>query len=55
MNKILPIEIEDLDLPEDSVNKKDKVKVNGFVSIIYLISLIISLGSILTVIIMGNR
>ena len=55
MNEILPIKIENLDLPDDSVNKKGEVKINGFVSVIYLISLIISLGSILTIMIMGNR
>ena len=55
MNKVLPIEIENLDLPDNNANKKKTVKVNGFVSIVYLISLIISLGSVLVIMIMGNR
>ena len=62
MNGKLPIELENLELPVDKFNKLDSKKnqvdverVNGYVSIAYLLSLIITLGSILAIMFMGNR
>lgn len=62
MNERLPVELENLELPLDKYNKVgsknnqiDIQKVNGYVSIIYLLSLIITLGSILAIMFLGNR
>ena len=61
MNGRLPVEIENLELPVDkyskmnSNNQADVEKINGYVSIIYLLSLIITLGSILAIMFIGNR
>ena len=61
MNGKLPIELENLELPVDKFNKIDSKnnqvnneKINGYVSIMYLLSLIITLGSILAIIFMGR-
>lgn len=61
MNGKLPIELENLELPVDKFNKIDSKKnqvnnekINGYVSIMYLLSLIITLGSILAIIFMGG-
>lgn len=57
MRNRLPVEIENMELPYDKYAKNDKVKNNsyGYVSFLYLLSLIITLGSVLTVIFLGNR
>lgn len=62
MNGRLPVKLENLELPVDKFNKinsrktsVDMEKINGYVSIIYLLSLIITLGSILAIIFLGNR
>ena len=52
MNDKLPIDIENLELPLDQFKKIDTPSnaSYGYVSILYLLSIIITLGSILTVI-----
>ena len=62
MNGRLPVEIENLELPVDKFEKFDSKnnqidtdKVNGYVSILSLVSLIITLGSILAIMFLGNR
>ena len=57
MNNRLPVNIENLDLPEDQFKEKDNNQniSTGFVSIMSLISLIITMASILTVLVLGNR
>jgi len=55
MNNRLPLYIENLELPKDNINKEKKSNSYGYVSILYIMSLIISLGSVITIIILGNR
>lgn len=62
MNERLPVEIENLELPID--NKYNKTIINnnpknvkrntGFVSVMSLISLLITLGSILAIMFLGR-
>ena len=57
MRDRLPLELENLELPKDNFNKVERQDTgsSGYVSILSLISLIITLGSVLTVIFLGNR
>ena len=57
MRNRLPIEMENMELPFDKYSKKEQVNNNsyGYVSILSLLSLIITLGSVLAIIFMGNR
>jgi len=55
MNNRLPLYIENLELPKENINKEKKSNSYGYVSILYIMSLIISLGSVITIIILGNR
>ena len=56
MNKKLPVYIENNELPTDKYRRLD-YKNNasyGYVNILYILSLIITLGSILTVLFLGK-
>lgn len=57
MKNRLPVDLDNLELPVDKYAKFDTKKDNsyGYVSILYLLSLIITLGSILTILFLGNR
>lgn len=57
MNNRLPVYIENLELPDKNVRgSKDNERNNsyGYVSIMYILSLMISVGSILTVLFLGK-
>ena len=56
MRERLPIVIEDLELPEnsDSENSSKKNKSYGYVSFMYLISLMITISSILVIMFFGR-
>ena len=53
MKNRLPVYIEDNELPKIDVDKNDNSY--GYVSILYLSSIIITVASVLTVIVLGNR
>ena len=53
MRNRLPVYIEDNELPKMDVHKNEDS--NGYVSILYLSSIIITVASVLTVIVLGNR
>ena len=53
MKNRLPVYIEDNELPKIDVHKNDNSY--GYVSILYLSSIIITVASVLTVIVLGNR
>ena len=57
MNDRLPVRIENNELPYDKYSKLDKKNDNsyGYVSILYLLSLIITLGSIIFLVVVGKR
>ena len=57
MRNRLPLELENLELPNDNFKRVEKQDMgsSGYVSILSLISLIITLGTVLTVIFLGNR
>ena len=56
MRNRLPVYVENLELPNKIENIVVKrVSSYGYVSILYIISLIISLGSVITIIVLGNR
>lgn len=53
MRNRLPVYIEDNELPKIDVHKNEDSY--GYVSILYLSSIIITVASVLTVIVLGNR
>lgn len=53
MRNRLPVYIEDNELPKMDVHKNEDSY--GYVSILYLSSIIITVASVLTVIVLGNR
>ena len=55
MRERLPIDIENLELPKDDMKIDNKHSSYGFANILYLLSLIITFLSVITVIILGNR
>ena len=57
MRNRLPVELENLELPIDkySNNNNNNNKSYGYVSVLYLLSLLITIGSVLTVLFLGNR
>lgn len=55
MRERLPVVIENLDLPVDEFKKEEKTNSYGYVSILYIISLLITIGSVLTVLILGIK
>ena len=52
MNDKLPVDIENLELPVDQFKKFDKPSNSsyGYANILYILSIIITIGSVLTVI-----
>ena len=54
MRNRLPLNIENRELPNDKYNNIDREVSYGYVNVLYLSSLIITLASILTVIILGK-
>lgn len=54
MKDKLPVYIENNKLPIDSLNLNEKKDSYGYVSILYLLSIIITLGSIITLLIIGG-
>ena len=56
MNERLPVDIENLELPYDRFKKVDRDNSNsyGYANILYLLSIIITLGSVLIVIFFGK-
>lgn len=56
MNEKLPVNIENLELPIDQFKKLDRDNSNsyGYANILYLLSIIVTLGSVLTVIFLGK-
>lgn len=56
MKERLPVVLENLELPRDEFEKLNEKKVSyGYVSILYLISLMITIASIITVLVVRNR
>lgn len=56
MNEKLPVNIENLELPIDQFKKLDRDNSSsyGYANILYLLSIIVTLGSVLTVIFLGK-
>jgi len=57
MRERLPVHIEDRELPMDKYNKttSNREFSYGYVSVLYLASIIITIASVMTIIILGNR
>ena len=56
MKERLPIEIENFELPEDNtIVTYERKPSYGFANILYLLSMLITVGSVLVVIFLGNR
>ena len=55
MKNKLPVYLENLDLPVDEYKEDENKDSYGYVSIMYIIALLITLASVLVVIIFGNR
>ncbi len=56
MKERLPIELENYELPEDQFAMKTKPQVSyGFANILYLLAMLITVGSVLVVVFLGNR
>lgn len=55
MNGRLPIEMDNLELPKDQFKKLDRKNSYGFANTLYILAMIITIGSVLTVIFLGNR
>ena len=56
MKERLPIEMENFELPKDEfMASHEKQYSYGYASILYLLSMIITIGSILVVVLLGNR
>ena len=54
MNKKLPLCIENRELPVDNYKKMVNSSSYGYVNIMYLISLIITIGSVITIVVLGK-
>ena len=56
MNDRLPVDLDNLDLPYDEFKKLDHDNSNsyGYANILYLLAILITLGSVLTVIFFGS-
>ena len=54
MRSRLPVNIENRELPRDKYNNINREDSYGYVNVLYLSSLIITVASILTVIILGK-
>ncbi len=57
MKERLPVDMENLELPDDDFWEKDELPRTsyGFANILYILSLLITIGSVLTVVFLGNR
>ncbi len=55
MRERLPIELENLELPKDEFNNNKPQASYGFANILYLLGMIITTGTVLVVILLGNR
>lgn len=55
MKERLPVVIENLELPIDEFKKEEKTNSYGYVSILYIISLLITIGSVLTILIVSIK
>ena len=56
MKERLPVVLENLELPKDEFEKENEKRVSyGYVSILYLLSLMITIGSIIAVLVVRNR
>ena len=56
-DKKLPVVLENLELPEDN-NKRIEIKrrsSSGYVSILFMLSSLITLGSVMALLFLGNR
>ena len=54
MRDRLPVYIENNSVPEDNFKLMEKNNSYGYVSVLYLLSIIITLGSIITLLIIGG-
>ena len=56
MNDRLPVNIEKLELPNDEFERLDNSNNNsyGYANILYLLAIIITLGSVLTIVFIGK-
>ncbi len=56
MREKLPVELDNLELPQDDFWDKNELHNSyGFANILYILSMIITVGSVLVVIFLGNR
>ncbi len=55
MRERLPIELENLELPQDNYMDPKPKSSYGFANILYLLGMIITVGSVLVVMLLGNR
>ena len=55
MKEKLPVYLENRILPQDNFKKEIKQNNYGYVSVTLLLSTLITLGSLLTILIFGNR
>ena len=56
MREKLPVELDNLELPQDDFWDKNELHSSyGFANILYILSMIITVGSVLVVIFLGNR
>ncbi len=55
MKEKLPVVLDNLELPDDGEVKQPKHVSYGYVSILYLLSLMITVGSVITVLVVRGR
>ncbi len=55
MRERLPIEMDNLELPKEEKIVSERQVSYGFANILYLLGLIITVGSVLVVVFLGNR
>ena len=54
MKEKLPLYLENNNLPEDNWSIKKRKPSYGYVSIMYILSIIVTLGSIITILVVGK-
>ena len=54
MRNRLPVYVEDRELPVDNYKKRDNSNSYGYVNVLYLASIIITITSVLVVIVLGK-
>ncbi len=52
MKEKLPVYLENRSLPRQEIDRKDSY---GYASIMYILSIIITLGTIISIFVLGNR